>query len=64
MTLPVEKRTRRRLAFLFCVPLAFCFLLFFVDVMSEQTDTHLLQAHTLNASVSSLWSLVQSAESA
>lgn len=64
MMLPVEKRTRRRFAFLFCVPLAFCFLLFFVDVMSERTDTRLLQAHTLHSSISRLWSLAQSAQSA
>lgn len=64
MMLPVEKRTRRRFAFLFCIPLVFCFLLFFMDAMSERTDTRLLQAHTLHSSISQLWSLAQSAESA
>lgn len=60
----IEKRTRRRFALLFSVPLAFCFLLFFVDVMSERTDTRLLQSHSLHSSISRLWSLAQSAESA
>lgn len=64
MTSPVGKRTRRRLAFLFCVPLAFCFLLFFVDVISEQNDTTLLRVHTLHSSVSHLYSLSQNSESA
>jgi signal transduction histidine kinase len=64
MTLPVEKRTRRRLAVLFCVPLAFSVLFFLIDVMSERTDTRLLQTHMLHSSVSQLWSLAQDAESA
>ncbi|MGH9581363.1 MAG: sensor histidine kinase [Bryobacteraceae bacterium] len=64
MTISVEKRTRRRLALLFCVPLAFCFLLFFADAMSERTETRLLQTYTLHSSISQLWSLAQSAESA
>jgi signal transduction histidine kinase len=64
MTLPVEKRTRRRLALLFCVPLAFSVLFFLIDVMSERTDTRLLQTHMLHSSISQLWSLAQDAESA
>lgn len=64
MTLPVEKRTRRRLALLFSVPLAFSLLFFLIDMMSERTDTRLLQTHMLHSSISQLWSLAQDAESA
>jgi signal transduction histidine kinase len=64
MMLPVERRTRRRLALLFCVPLAFSVAFFLIDVLSERTDTRLLEAHTLHSSISQLWSLAQDAESA
>ncbi len=64
MTVSVEKRTRRRFALLFCVPLVFSLLFFLIDVMSERIDTRLLETHTLHSSISELWSLAQHAESA
>ncbi len=63
MNLPDHTRTRRRLAFLFSVPLAFSLLFFLVDVASEHTDTQLLDLQSLASGVHQLRSLATDAES-
>jgi signal transduction histidine kinase len=63
MNLPDHKGTRRRLAFLFSVPLAFSLLFFLVDIASERTDTQLLDLQSLASGVHQLRSLATDAES-
>jgi len=62
MNLPDHTRTRRRLAFLFSVPLAFSLLFFLVDVASEHTDTQLLDLQSLASGVHQLRALATDAE--
>ncbi len=62
MNLPDHTRTRRRLAFLFSVPLAFSLIFFLVDVASEHTDTQLLDLQSLASGVHQLRSLATDAE--
>ena len=47
MSLPVQSKTRRRLAALFSVPLAFCLLFFFVNQTAEHRETRLLEVQRL-----------------
>ena len=55
--------TRRRLAMLFFIPLAFSLLFFSVTVLSEHTDIGLLQLENLSASVGALHSVASDLES-
>ncbi len=59
----VRFNTRRRLAVLFFVPLAFSLLFFVVTTLSEHTDVELLQIENINSSVSLLRSLANDIES-
>lgn len=63
MSLPDHTGTRRRLAFLFSIPLAFSLLFFLVDVASERTDTQLLDIQSLSSAVDQLRALATDAES-
>jgi signal transduction histidine kinase len=63
MPLPVPKNTRRRLAILFSVPLAFSLAFFLVELASERTDIRLLEVQNLQASVTELRLLARDAES-
>ena len=63
MALPVPEKTRRRLAFLFSLPLVFSLVFFGVELLSERTDTHLLEIQNLQTSVSELRRLAKNAES-
>jgi signal transduction histidine kinase len=63
MSLPDHTKTRRRLAFLFSIPLAFSLLFFLVDVASERTDTQLLGIQSLSSAVDQLRALATDAES-
>lgn len=47
MSLPVQSKTRRRLAALFSVPLAFCLLFFFVNQTAEHRETRLLEVQRM-----------------
>ncbi|HEY7303216.1 MAG TPA: ATP-binding protein [Bryobacteraceae bacterium] len=63
MNLPDHTRTKRRLAFLFSIPLAFSLAFFLVYVASEHTDTQLLDIQSLSSAVNQLRSLATDAES-
>ncbi len=62
MPVPVPTNTRRRLAILFFVPLAFSLVFFFVNLAAEHTDTGLLQIQNLSSSVAQLRALANDAE--
>ena len=49
-----QSRTRRRLAVLFCVPLAFCLLFFGITMVREYADLRLLGIQNLSASLQQL----------
>jgi signal transduction histidine kinase len=51
MTLPAHQKTRRRLALLFSVPLAFSLVFFFVNQAAEHRETRLLDVQNLSAAV-------------
>ncbi len=55
--------TRRRLALLFFIPLAFSLLFFLVTMLGEHTDVGLLAIENLSASISSLHSVASDIES-
>jgi signal transduction histidine kinase len=63
MPLPVPEKTRRRLAFLFSLPLVFSLVFFGVKLLSERTDIHLLEIQNLQTSISELRRLAKNAES-
>ncbi len=63
MTPLVHRRTRRRLALLFCVPLAFSVLFFLVSLETEHTDIDLLRIENLSSAVLQLRSLANDIES-
>ncbi|MBV9158607.1 MAG: CHASE3 domain-containing protein [Acidobacteriaceae bacterium] len=63
MTLSAQTNTRRRLALLFSVPLAFSLVFFFVNLAAERTDIHLLKVQNLSSSIIQLRSLAKDAES-
>ncbi len=62
MTAPAHKDTRRRLAVLFSVPLAFSLVFFFVNQAAARRETHLLNLQRLTVSVSDLQSAARDAE--
>ncbi len=63
MTSLVHGRTRRRLALLFSVPLAFSVLFFLVSLETEHTDIGLLRIENLSSAVLQLRSLANDIES-
>lgn len=63
MTSLVHGHTRRRLALLFSVPLAFSVLFFLVSLATEHTDIGLLRMENLSSSVLQLRSLTNDVES-
>lgn len=63
MPLPVPAKTRRRLAFLFSVPLAFSLVFFAFELLAERTDIRLLEIQNLQTSISELPRLAKDAES-
>lgn len=63
MTSLVHGHTRRRLALLFSVPLAFSLLFFFVSLETEHTDIGLLRIENVSAAVLQLRSLANDVES-
>lgn len=62
MTLPVDTRTRRRLALLFAVPLAFSLLFFVANQIAEHIGVRFLQLQNLASSLNRLLSLCKDAE--
>src|SRR4051794_38572456 len=62
MTLPVDTKTRRRLALLFTVPLAFSLLFFLANQIAEHIDVRFLQLQNLTSSLNRLLSLCKDAE--
>src|SRR5882724_5388198 len=63
MPLPVPTNTRRRLALLFSVPLAFSLVFFLVQLAAERTDIHLLEIQNLQTSIRELNRLAKEGES-
>ena len=62
MPLAVQAKTRRRLALLFTVPLAFSLMFFLANTQAENTDIEILSAQNLRSSLSNLLALTQDAE--
>jgi signal transduction histidine kinase len=62
MALAVQTKTRRRLALLFTVPLAFSLMFFIANTQSEKTDIEILSAQNLRSSLSNLLAFTQDAE--
>ncbi|MFL6350982.1 MAG: sensor histidine kinase [Bryobacteraceae bacterium] len=60
--MPVEAKTRRRLALLFAVPLAFSLLFFLANQIAEHIDVRFLQLQHLHSSLDRLLSLCKDAE--
>jgi signal transduction histidine kinase len=63
MSLPGQSKTRRRLALLFCVPLAVSLVFLVLDLQTEHTDLLLSRTQDLSSSVGKLASLARDAES-
>ena len=57
MTPPAYKQTKRRVALLCSLPLAFSVLFFSVDLLTEHTDIGVLRIQNLSSGVSQLASL-------
>lgn len=62
MALAVQAKTKRRLALLFTVPLAFSLMFFIANTQAENTDIEILSAQNLRSSLSNLLALTQDAE--
>jgi signal transduction histidine kinase len=62
MPLAVQAKTRRRLALLFTVPLAFSLMFFLANTQAENTDIEILSAQNLRSSLGNLLALTQDAE--
>lgn len=62
MPLAVQAKTRRRLALLFTVPLAFSLVFFIANTQAENTDIEILSAQNLRSSLNNLLVLAQDAE--
>ncbi|MGI8958944.1 MAG: sensor histidine kinase [Bryobacteraceae bacterium] len=62
MNLPVDRKTRGRLALLFAVPLAFSLLFFLANQIAEHIDIRFLQLQNLASSLNRLLSLCKDAE--
>ncbi|MGA8029813.1 MAG: ATP-binding protein [Bryobacteraceae bacterium] len=64
MTPSAQNNTKRRLALLFSVPLAFSLIFFFVNVAAQRTDTRLLEVQNVSSCVVELRDFAAGAESA
>jgi signal transduction histidine kinase len=62
MPLPVDTKTRRRLALLFAVPLAFSLVFFLTNQLSQHIDVRFLQLQNLASSLNRILSLCTDAE--
>lgn len=62
MGVAVQARTRRRLATLFCVPLAFSLLFFIANQAAQRTDLGLQQLESLSVSIDQLLLLCANAQ--
>lgn len=62
MSLPVHAQTRRRLALLFSVPVAFSLVFFFVSQSAERRETRLLQIQRLSGCATQLRAHARDAE--
>ena len=62
MTLPVDKKTRRRLALLFAMPVVFTVVFFLTNQLSEHIDVRFLQLQNLASSLNRVLSLCKDAE--
>jgi signal transduction histidine kinase len=62
MALAVQNKTRRRLALLFAVPLAFSLLFFIANIQAENTEIEILSVQNLRSSLSNLLAFTQDAE--
>lgn len=59
----MQTKTKRRLAFLFSIPLAFSLVFFGVDVAAEHTDIELMKIRTVYGAVVAVRALAHDAES-
>jgi signal transduction histidine kinase len=62
MALPVQSKTRRRLALLFTVPLAFSVMFFIANTQASNIDIEILSAQNLRSALGSLLAFSQDAE--
>jgi signal transduction histidine kinase len=62
MATPVQSKTKRRLALLFTVPIAFSLIFFLADTQAENTDISILSTQNLRFTLNTLRSLSQDAE--
>jgi signal transduction histidine kinase len=62
MALAVQAKTKRRLALLFTVPLAFSLMFFIANTQAENTEIEILSAQNLRSALSNLLTLTQDAE--
>src|SRR5690242_1297518 len=62
MALAVQTKTRRRLALLFAVPLAFSLVFFIANTQASNIDIEILSAQNLKSSLSNLLAFSQDAE--
>ena len=64
MAVPVQAKTRRRLALLFTVPIAFSLMFFIANTTAENTDIQILAVQNFRTTLSTMVSLTQEAEAA
>ena len=62
MALPVQSKTRRSLALLFTVPLAFSLMFFIANTNAENTDIEILTVQNLRSTLHTMFALAQDAE--
>jgi signal transduction histidine kinase len=62
MAIPVQSKTKRRLALLFTVPIAFSLIFFLADTQAENTDIAILSTQNLRFTLNTLRALSQDAE--
>lgn len=62
MAIPVQSKTKRRLALLFTVPIAFSLIFFLADTQAENTDIAIVSMQNLRSSLDTLRALSQDAE--
>lgn len=62
MAIPVQSKTKRRLALLFTVPVVFSLIFFLADTQAENTDIAIVSTQNLRFSLDTLRTLAQDAE--
>jgi signal transduction histidine kinase len=62
MALPVQSKTKRSLALLFTVPLAFSLMFFIANTNAENTDIEILTVQNLRSTLHTMFALAQDAE--